>query len=50
MEHDGAEEREAVDISEMHFSREEEEGAEEDEEENGACEVRVVHNVLVYSC
>lgn len=45
-----AEEREAVDVSEVDFAREEEEGAEEEEEEDGACEVGVVHYVLVYSC
>lgn len=31
----------------MDFSTEEQEGAEEEEEEDGACEVGVVHYVLV---
>lgn len=34
----------------MHFAGEEEEGAEEEEEDDWAGEVRVVHDVLIYSC
>lgn len=45
-----AEQCQAVDVSEMDSPGEEEEGAEEEEEEDGACEVGVVHYVLVYSC
>jgi hypothetical protein len=44
------EEGQAVDVSEMDFAGEEEEGAEEEEEQYWAREVGVVHYVLVYSC
>ena len=47
VQREGADEREAVDVSEMDFSRKEQEGAEEEEEEDGAREVGVVHYVLV---
>lgn len=47
MEGGAAEEGESVNISEVDFSREEEEGAEEEKEEDRAGEVGVVHNVLV---
>ena len=46
MEGEGAHERETVDVAEMHFSAEEQEGAEEEEEEDRAREVGVVHYVL----
>jgi hypothetical protein len=36
-------------VSEVDFSGEHEERSEEEEEENGTREVRVVHYVLVYS-
>ena len=50
MEGGNAEEGQAVDIAEMNLSGEEEEGSEEEEEDNWACEVGVVHYVLVYPC
>ena len=46
---DGSYEGEAVDVAEVDFSAEEKEGAEEEEEEDGAGEVGVVHDVLVDS-
>lgn len=46
MEGEGADEGEAVDVAEMDFSGEEEEGAKEEEEEDWACEVGIVHYVL----
>ena len=46
MKGEGAHEGEAVDVAEVHFSGKEEEGAEEQEEEDGAGEVGVVHDVL----
>ena len=45
MKGEGADEGEAVDVSEVYLSAEEEEGAEEEKEEHGAREVGVVHNV-----
>ena len=47
MQGDGADGAETVDVAEVEFSGEEEEGAEEGEEEDGAREVGVVHYVLV---
>ena len=47
VQRDGTDEGEAVDVAEMDFSAEEEEGAEEEEEKDRACEVGVVHDVLV---
>jgi len=46
VEGEGADEGEAVDVAEMDFSAEEEEGGEEEAEEEGAGEVGVVHYVL----
>ena len=46
MQGEGADEREPVDVAEVHFAGEEEEGAEEEEEEDRSREVRVVHYVL----
>lgn len=46
MKGEGADEGEAVDVAKVHFSGEEEEGAEEQEEEDRAGEVGVVHYVL----
>lgn len=43
----GAHEGEAVDVAEMEFSRKSEEEAEADEEDEGADDVAVVHDVLV---
>lgn len=47
MQGGAAEEGEAVDVAEVDLAGEQEEGAEEEEEEDGAREVRVVHDVLV---
>ena len=47
VEGDAADGAEAVDVAEVDFSREEEEGAEEEAEDYGAEEVAVVHYVLV---
>lgn len=47
MEGRAAQERKTVDVSEVHLSREQQEGAEEQEKENGPSEIGVVHNVLV---
>ena len=47
VEREGADEREAIDVSEVHFSREEQKGAEEEEEKDRPCEVGVVHYVLI---
>lgn len=49
MEGDGADGGEAVDVAEVEFSGEEEEGAEEGEEKDGSGEIGVVHYVLVYA-
>ena len=46
MQGEGADEGEAVDVAEMDFSGKQEEGAEEEEEEDWAREVGVVHYVL----
>ncbi len=46
MEGEGADEGEGVDVAEVDFSAEEEEGGEEEAEEEGAGEVGVVHYVL----
>ena len=46
MEGERANEGEAVDVAEVDFSAEEEEGAEEEGEEDGTREVGVVHYVL----
>ena len=46
MQGEGADESEAIDVAEMDFSGEEEEGAEEEKEEDGAEGVGVVHDVL----
>lgn len=46
MEGEGADEGEAVYITKMDFSGKEKKGAEEEEEEDGAGEVGVVHYVL----
>lgn len=46
MEGEGSDEGEAVYVAEMDFAGEKEEGAEEEEEEDGAREVGVVHYVL----
>ena len=43
VEREGADETEAVDVSEMDFAAEEEESAEEEEEEDRARKVGVVH-------
>lgn len=47
MQRQRADQREPVDVAEMHFAAEEQEGAEEEEEEDRAREVAVVHYVLV---
>lgn len=46
VEGEGADESEAVNVAEVDFAAEEEEGAEEEKEEDGACEIGVVHYVL----
>jgi len=48
VEGEGADEGEAIDVAEVDFSAEEEEGGEEEAEEDGAGEVGVVHYVLGY--
>ena len=42
--------REPVDITKVYFAAEEKEEAKEKEEENGAEEVGVIHDVLVNAC
>lgn len=49
MERSYAEECQPVDVAEVNFAAEEKEGAEEEKEEDRACEVGIVHNMLVYS-
>lgn len=46
MQGKGADEGETVYVAEMHFAGKEQEGAEEEEEEDGARQVGVVHYVL----
>ncbi len=47
MQRCAAEKGETVDVAEVHFAGEEEEGAEKEEEEDWTSKVRVIHYVLV---
>lgn len=49
VEREGADQGQAVDVAEVHFSTEEEKGSEENEEEDGPRKVAVVHEVLVHA-
>lgn len=48
MKRNAPENGKTVDVPKMYFAGEEEKCSKEEEEENGACEIGIIHYMLVY--